>query len=290
MLMETSLLFKTLVILSAQIGILLLSCFYCIYRARLAYEKNTTFLGINFRGSVNLKGKLNLIPFYQIQDEFPKKLIKVITKDHTDHQEANNQEEVIRLLKDGYKHQPRPNALLASIIIFNSVVMFGTLAIVSAFDLGVTLGMTFFTLTSLSMGPIFAFIMLEMDENDGFKALKIVFLVTLLTGFIGYGDFYSFSENTIFGIILSLSLLGLIIFNLARFFIEISRSAVRVSAICGSALFSMFLLYDFNYIRQQEGTFGSNNWETAIEMAFILYLDIINLILEILEAMDSASI
>tara|TARA_Y100000766_G_scaffold131013_1_gene112534 strand:- start:666 stop:1088 length:423 start_codon:yes stop_codon:yes gene_type:complete len=140
------------------------------------------------------------------------------------------------------------------------------------------------------MGPIFAFIMLEMDENDGFKALKIVFLVTLLTGFIGYGDFYSFSENTIFGIILSLSLLGLIIFNLARFFIEISRSAVRVSAICGSALFSMFLLYDFNYIRQQEGTFGSNNWETAIEMAFILYLDIINLILEILEAMDSASI
>ena len=159
-----------------------------------------------------------------------------------------------------------------------------------AFDLGITLGMTFFTLTSLSMGPIFAFIMLEMDENDGFKALKIVFLVTLLTGFIGYGDFYSFSENTIFGIILSLSLLGLIIFNLARFFIEISRSAVRVSAICGSALFSMFLLYDFNYIRQQEGTFGSNNWETAIEMAFILYLDIINLILEILEAMDSASI
>ena len=114
--------------------------------------------------------------------------------------------------------------------------------------------------------------------------------MTLLTGFVGYGDFYSFSENTIFGIILSLSLLGLIIFNLARFFIEISRSAVRVSAICGSALFSMFLLYDFNYIRQQEGTFGSNNWETAIEMAFILYLDIINLILEILEAMDSASI
>jgi hypothetical protein len=94
MLMETSLLFKTLVILSAQIGILLLSCLYCIYRARLAYEKNTTFLGMNFRGSVNLKGKLNLIPFYQIQDEFPKKLIKVITKDHTDHQEANNQEEV----------------------------------------------------------------------------------------------------------------------------------------------------------------------------------------------------
>lgn len=286
MLMETSLLFKTLVILSAQIGILLLSCFYCIYRARLAYERNITFLGINFRGSVNLKGKLNLIPFYKVQEEFPKKLIKVISKNHTDHQEANNQEEVIKLLKGGYKHQTKGNALLASIIIFNSIVMFGTLAVVSAFDLGVTVGIIFFTLTSLSMGPILAFIMLEMDENDGFKALKIVFLVTLLTGFIGYGDFYSFSENTLFGIVLFLSLLGLIIFNLARFFFEISRSVVRVSAICGSALFSMFLLYDFNYIRKQEGAFGSNDWGTAIEMAFILYLDIINLLLEILEALD----
>ena len=47
----------------------------------------------------------------------------------------------------------------------------------------------------------------------------------------------------------------------------------------------MFLLYDFNYIRQQE--FGSKNWETAIEIN-LSYLDIINLILEILEAMDSA--
>ncbi len=38
--------------------------------------------------------------------------------------------------------------------------------------------------------------MLEMDENDGFNALKIVFLVTLITGFIGYSDVYSFSESS----------------------------------------------------------------------------------------------
>ena len=126
------------------------------------------------------------------------------------------------------------NALSVSIIIFNSIVMFGTLAIVSAFDLGVTLGMTFFTLTSLSMGPIFAFIMLEMDENDGFKALKIVFLVTLLTGFVGYGKKHSVSAvqfwNHSFFIFTWINN-----FQFSRFFIEISRSAVRVSAICGSA-------------------------------------------------------
>jgi len=32
----------------------------------------------------------------------------------------------------------------------------------------------------------------------------------------------------------------------------------------------------------------NNNWETAVEMAFILYLDVINLLLEILEAMGNS--
>ena len=31
-----------------------------------------------------------------------------------------------------------------------------------------------------------------------------------------------------------------------------------------------------------------NNWETAFELAFALYLDIINLLLEILEAMGNS--
>ena len=52
-------------------------------------------------------------------------------------------------------------------------------------------------------------------------------------------------------------------------------------------LFSLFLLYDFNYIKQREDLV-SNNWETALEMAFILYLDIINLLLEILDAMGNS--
>ncbi len=31
----------------------------------------------------------------------------------------------------------------------------------------------------------------------------------------------------------------------------------------------------------------SNNWDSAFELAFTIYLDIINLLLEILEAMDN---
>ena len=130
--------------------------------------------------------------------------------------------------------------------------------------------------------------MLEMDENDGFTALKIVLMVTILTGFIGYSDFYSFSENTIFGGALLLCLFALILFNFARFFMEFSRQTTRWAAIAGSTLFSFYLIYDFNYIKNQSSLFGRNDWNTAVEMAFILYLDIINLLLEILEAMGNS--
>ena len=55
----------------------------------------------------------------------------------------------------------------------------------------------------------------------------------------------------------------------------------------GAIIFSIFLLVDFNMIKRREGTLGMNNWETAFEFAFTLYLDMINLLLEILEAMSN---
>ncbi len=68
---------------------------------------------------------------------------------------------------------------------------------------------------------------------------------------------------------------------------EISRPKVRVSAIFGAVLFSLFLLYDFDYLEKQS-ELGNNTWSNAVDIAFILYLDIINLLLEILEAMGNS--
>ena len=127
--------------------------------------------------------------------------------------------------------------------------------------------------------------MLEMDENDGYKALKIVFLVTLLTGFVGYSDIYSFSENNFLAIFLLFSLLGLIVTEFIRTIVGLSRKAIKAKAIFGAFIFSLFLLFDFNLIAK--GEYMSNNWDSAFELAFTIYLDIINLLLEILEAMDN---
>ena len=288
MLIETSLLFKTIVILSMQLGLVLFSCFYFLRKAKEAYQKNTTLLGLSFRGSVNMKGKLDLIPFVKQKDTFPKRMSMYVDKNNTLIKEAKNQDEVIKLMKEGYSHAPEGGGTLVSLMIFWMIALYTTAAVTSFYLLGLWQTMFLFSLTSISFGPLLAVVMLEMDENDGFTALKIVLMVTILTGFIGYSDFYSFSENTIFGGVLLLCLFVLLLFNFARFFMEFSRQTTRLAAIAGATLFSFFLIYDFNYIKNQSSLFDRNDWNTAVEMAFILYLDIINLLLEILEAMGNS--
>ena len=286
--METSLLFKTIVILSMQLGLVLFSCFYFLRKAKEAYQKNTTLLGLSFRGSVNMKGKLDLIPFVKQKDTFPKRMSMYVDKNNTLIKEAKNQDEVIKFMKEGYSHDPEGGGPLVSLMIFWMIALYTTAAVTSFYLLSLWQTMFLFSLTSISFGPLLAVVMLEMDENDGFTALKIVLMVTILTGFIGYSDFYSFSENTIFGGVLLLCLFALLLFNFARFFMEFSRQTTRLAAIAGATLFSFFLIYDFNYIKNQSSLLGRNDWDTAVEMAFILYLDIINLLLEILEAMGNS--
>ena len=52
----------------------------------------------------------------------------------------------------------------------------------------------------------------------------------------------------------------------------------------GSLIFILFLLYDFNRL-QKAAESGINNWQTAFEIGFAIYLDVINLLLELLDAM-----
>ena len=236
------------------------------------------------------KGKLDLIPYLETKKDFPKPMEKHVDKDTVLREVAQNQDEVIKLLKMDYIHSPLASGWgIASLFITWVVCLFLTTFIVSmSANINLWVGMTLFSISSISFGPLLALVMLEMDENDGFTALKIVLVVTLITGFIGYGDFISFSESSTFGIVLLISLFGLLIFNFSRYYMEFSRKAVRRSAIFGAILFSLFLLYDFNYIKMQSSIYAKNDWSTALEMAFILYLDIINLLLEILEAMGNS--
>ena len=294
MFLETTLLLKTMLILSAQLFVVLGGCFYFIRGANKAYKTDSTFFGMSFKGSMNMKRKLDLIPYLKPPLEYPMKMFKRIEESYNaetkqldsaydDLKEAQNRVEVLHFLKDGYKYA-HGGKWIYSIYVLWAAALFGTVFFAST-GINIYTGIALFTFQSLMFGPFLGLIMLEMDENDGYKALKIVFLVTLLTGFVGYSDIYSFSENNFLAVFLLFSLLGLIIFEFIRAIRGLSRKAIKAKAIFGAFIFSVFLLFDFNLIAK--GEYMANNWDSAFELAFTIYLDIMNLLLEILEAMDN---
>tara|TARA_Y200000002_G_scaffold353273_1_gene332597 strand:- start:1251 stop:2111 length:861 start_codon:yes stop_codon:yes gene_type:complete len=286
--METTLLFKTMVILSGQIGIVFGIAYFLIKRAKYAYENNTKLFGYSFRGAMNMNKELDLVPFIESPSNYPVDMTKTIKKNYVeqvDTKKAHDKEHALELLRNGYTYEKKDN--LFAIIIFWCITLFGTLYLASS-ELSLSAGLSLFTIQSVAFGILLGFIMLIMDENDGIKALKIVMLVTLLTGYIGYSDFYSFSENIGLQYFLLFSLLGLIILSFIRTAVSFSRKATRWQAIFGAVIFSIYLLVDFNLIKKKEGIIGMNNWQTAFDMAFTLYLDIINLLLEILDAMGNS--
>ena len=293
---ETTLLFKTMVILSAQISIVFGLAYYIIQKAKAAYENNSKLFGYSFRGAMNMDRKLDLVPYIESPKNYPITMTKLV-EEHFDHNlkntkpehtltvKVNSREEALNRIREGYSYQLKDRLLPVVSIWFIGLWVTLFLA-VSGVSLPV--GLTIFTVQSIAFGILLGFIMLLMDENDGLKALKIVLLVTLLTGYIGYSDFYSFSENVGLQYVLLLSLFGLIILSLVRTVVSFSRKATRYQAIFGAIVFSVYLLVDFNLIKKREGIIGDNNWGTAFEMAFSLYLDMINLLLEILEAMGNS--
>jgi FtsH-binding integral membrane protein len=290
MLIETSLFFKTMLILCGQLTVVLGTCFYCIREARRAYENNTSFAGLHFRGAMNMNKQLDLVPYTKAPEHYPSEMRKQIpsednpNKSETKTVMASNEAHRLELLKDGYIDSGGGGIFYAAFILW--VISLFLCTFFASTGISTQTGMIFFTISSLTFGPLLAIIMLEMDENDGFNALKIVFLVTLITGFIGYSDFYSFSENSFLGGFLLISLLGLIGFEFIRIFRGFSRWAIRVKAIFGAFVFSVFLLFDFNLLRKKSDL-GVNDWDNAFNIAFQIYVDIINLLLEILDAMSN---
>ena len=295
MFLETTLLFKTMMILAGQVGIVFGLSYFCIKGARWAYENNTSFLGYYYRGAMNMNRQLDLVPYKKAPTKYPiemTKLIEATTDEETGKKTeafaklklAKNKEEVLQFLKEGYKYS-NESTFLNVLFFFWVATLFATLFF-AATNISILTGMLLFTMQSVAFGILLSFLLLEMDENDGLRATKIVFFVTVLTGYIGYSDIYSFSENVTLQVVLLLSLLALIAFSLIRTFIGFSRNVIRIKAIFGAIVFSLYLLIDFNLIKKKEAI--SNDWNTAFEMAFTIYIDLMNLLLEILDAMSNS--
>ena len=300
--METTLLFKTTLILTFELSIAFGLCIHFLKAAKKLALAGKPFLGIHFRHSVNMNNEIDLIPDASKEIDYPRKLTKFevekktsgifsTKKNEIKRKEvfAKDREEAIAYLKDGYRDVlqiPKPIIVTTVIWIFLSIGLLIS-SIVPPYEYYLLVGMTLFTLTNVCLGPILGWAMLMMDENDGMRALKITLVVTFVAGLIGYSDFYSFSQNGYLTTIMGILLFGLVVFTFINLFRGFSRATTRYVAIGGAILFTLYIIVDFNRLIYLENM-NVNDWNTAFYMSYTIYLDIINLLLEILDAMGNS--
>lgn len=164
--------------------------------------------------------------------------------------------------------------LAADIIVFLALLFYGS----SRLQLGIPL----FCLWSILTGIELALCLISIDENLGGKVLALTTIITCATGLIGAksGIDFSFLGRGLF-----LSLLLLIFFGFIRILFSIPRWFQRFLALFGVFIFTGYLLYDFHHLSLLSENASSNTWSTAIRVSISIYLDIINLFLDLLDLM-----
>ena len=153
--------------------------------------------------------------------------------------------------------------------------------VISFTDYSIGIKMISLTIASLSFGPLLGVIMIQMDENDGLRILKLTVVITVLAALIGI---YSGLDFSWLGFVLIIPLFLLVTWNFLNIFYNFSGWLKRSMGVFGSAIFTLYLLYDFNRLERAAEN-GLNDWNTAFQLGFSIYLNVINLLLELLEAM-----
>ncbi|GAB3552740.1 hypothetical protein GCM10027343_38660 [Noviherbaspirillum agri] len=148
-------------------------------------------------------------------------------------------------------------------------------------NLGV--GFPLFCIWSVLTGLMLALALVSVDENLGARVLALTALVTAGAGLYGVNTSTDFSFMRS-GLFLALSLL--IVFGFIRIFFQIPRWVQRIGAFCGVLVFTAYLVYDFNKLSALSRKDSANTWTAAMDISISLYLDIINLFLDLLDLLS----
>lgn len=161
--------------------------------------------------------------------------------------------------------------LITDILVFLALIFYG--------KSNLYIGIPLFTFWSVLTGFELALCLISVDENLGGKVLALTSLITVAAGLIGAksGIDFSFLGGGLF-----FSLLLLITFGLIQIFFSIPRWIQRLWALLGVIVFTGYLLYDFNRLSQLSEHSATNTWSVAMRISIRIYLDIINLFLDLL--------
>ncbi len=127
----------------------------------------------------------------------------------------------------------------------------------------------------------------KTHEADWHKIVSQALFGTALAVFATAGTVFLTSIDFSFmGGFLFIALLILVVMGLLNVFFFKSPLFSLIKAYFGVVIFTGYLLFDFDRL---EKAAGSTDWGTAVNIAVNLYLDIINLFLDLLEILASSS-
>lgn len=289
--METSLFFKTFVVFGSQLSLVFGFCYLFIYSIRKATLEGRPFFGANFAIKYNAKGELDLFsPEQELHDEWRRKVdaelesFRLKVHDGTPYKDENRKaykdkkRKVELLIAKKEKEISNPlNTMMRTLCFVWIFFLFGT-AFISFTDSSIGIKMISLTIASLSFAPLLGVIMIQMDENDGLRILKLTIVITFLAALIGM---YSGLDFSWLGLGLIIPLFLLIIWNFLNIFYNFSGWLKRLMGVFGSAIFTLYLVFDFNRLERAAEN-GVNDWNTAFQIGLSIYLDVINLLFELL--------
>ena len=292
--METSLFFKTFMVFGSQLSLVFGFCYLFIYSIRKATLEGRPFLGANFAIKYNAAGEIDLFsPEQESYDKWRRKVdaelesFRLKVHDGTPYKDENRKaykdkkRKVELLIAKKEKEMSNSLNTMMGTLCFVWIFFFVGSTFISFTDYSIGIKMTSLTVTSLSFGPLLGVIMIQMDENDGLRILKLTVAITFLAALIGI---YSGLDFSWLGFVLIIPLFLLVTWNLLNIFYNFSGWLKRSMGFFGSVIFTLYLLYDFNRLERAAEN-GVNNWNTAFEIGFSIYLNVLNVLLELLEAM-----
>jgi FtsH-binding integral membrane protein len=164
-------------------------------------------------------------------------------------------------------------------LILNVLCFIGLMFTRNTFPLNMFM-MGLFTFTD---GIALGILLISIDEN---LAIKVAWMTALTTLFVGSIGLYSKLDFSFLGGVLFWALIALIVVSVVRIFVTIRGLSRKIIASIGILIFAGYLLYDFDKLKKAKNLVALNNWTVALDTSIDIYLDIINLFLQILDLLS----
>jgi len=149
---------------------------------------------------------------------------------------------------------------------------------------------TLFSLWSIVTGIQLEYTLINIDHGLGRRVLSLT--ATLVFGAMLIG-MYSHVDFGVLQLPLFIALILLLLANIVQILWGLDNAMQRIMALFGVALFTLYLVLDFSTLAEKSkqtthgwGDSSVDGWSDAMRISIKIYLDIINLFVQLLQAMS----